>query len=293
MNSSQDNQKYGDSAADTPAKQAAEGVGNGAEASACAPSGNRNTDKDLLRERFEASFARYDDVAHTQKEICSSLAAELAAIPADSVSHIFEFGAGTGFLTRHMAEKFPHAEWVLNDLTPVAEQFLLRYVDASRISWLWGDAEKVEFPGDVDLIASSCTVQWFTDMPAFAARAARATNPGGWLALTTFGVDNFREIRATTGEGLDYLTTERLEEILAGAGYEVVCLRDYHVQLLFEDPSSVLKHIKATGVNSVKKASWGHDRFMRFDADYRRMFSAEGGGVTLTFHPVILLARLK
>lgn len=258
------------------------------------PAGNqpaRQADKELIHDRFETSFAEYDRMASTQRRICGELVAELEKLPLGDVRSIFEIGAGTGFLTCDLVRLYPGARWYLNDLVEAAGKFLCRYVPAEDSEWLWGDAEAIDYPSGLDLVASSCTIQWFGDMPAFAARAAAATNKGGWIALTTFGPENFREIRATTGEGLDYRTPEQMASIFEAAGYRIQLVRQWEEVLRFEDPSSVLKYIKATGLNSVKKAKWGHERFLRFESDYKRLFPAEGGGVTLTFHPMILIGQ--
>lgn len=249
------------------------------------------TDKELIRERFHQKFGEYDRLAETQRCICHELAAEVHTHIPGPITRALEIGAGTGFLTADLIRRYPSAKWFLNDLVPEAEAFLSRYASGNDVEWLWGDAEKIDFPANLDLITSSCTVQWFSDMKGFAARAAAATKSGGWLALTTFGPDNFREIRATTDEGLDYLSEEELGVIFRDTGYKVVILRNWHEILRLDDPAAVLRHIKETGVNSVKKAKWGHDRFDRFNADYKRLFSTEDAGVTLTFHPIIMLAQ--
>lgn len=252
------------------------------------------TDKELIRERFYHKFDEYDRLARAQKRICKALSDEMRAlIPPSAVGNALEIGAGTGFLTQDMVRRYPDSEWHLNDLIPEAGEYLSRYTPGVRTHWLWGDAEKMDFPQGLDLITSACTIQWFSDITAFARKAAAATQPGGWLALSTFGPDNFKEIRATTGDGLEYLSTEELAKVFSDAGYEIKILRDWYEQLSMDDPSAVLRHIKETGVNSVKKAAWGPDRFEKFNADYKRLFSTPEGHVTLTFHPVIIIAQKK
>ncbi len=200
-----------------------------------------------------------------------------------------EIGVGTGFLTSHLARLFPHAEWFLNDISDASETFVAGSVPCCT-AFMWGDAENMEFPQGLDLIASASTVQWFDDLPGFARRASAATRPGGWLVLSTFGPDNFREIRNVTGEGLEYYSLAELTGILESAGYEVVSGREYSRVLRFDTPLDVLHHIKATGVNSLRQTRWGRRQLDDFDTRYKAAHS-EGESVVLTYHPILIAAR--
>lgn len=248
------------------------------------------TDKDLIKERFEQSFARYDRQAHVQQRICALLAQRIGEVCRRPVARAFEIGVGTGFLTSRLTELFPDAEWVLNDITSAAEKFVAKYMAGVRHEYLWGDAEKAEYPTELDLVVSSSTIQWFEDKEAFARRTAGVLNTGGLLAVSLFGVDHFREVRATTGEGLKYHTVEQLGEILDRAGFDMLHAEDYAEVLTFDKPLDVLAHIRELGVNSVKKTSWGPGRLAGFEDDYIRQFSTPEGKVTLTYHPLLLIA---
>lgn len=227
-----------------------------------------------------------------QRDICAELGGLAAGLcDPGSVSRAMEIGVGTGFLTSHLARLFPDAEWYLNDISESSREFLNNNAPLNS-TFLCGDAEDMEFPGNLDLIASASTVQWFDDMPGFVSRAAEATNPGGWLVLSTFGPDNFREIRETTGEGLDYYTLAELCGIFEAAGYEVSSCTEYTRALSFASPLDVLRHIKATGVNSLVRTHWGPRQLAAFDDKYRAAHSVEGG-VELTYHPILLVTKKK
>ncbi len=273
------------------------------------------TDKELVRRRFEACFGRYDRLAVVQQSICGQLARMLSgAVGADDnvqISRALEIGIGTGFLTRILVARHDDAgnidvegegvstnvistkntKWYLNDLVPAARTYAGEFVQGHDVEWLWGDAEEITFPDELDLIASASTVQWFDDMAAFASRAAAASRPGGWLALSTFGPDNFLEIRATTGEGLNYPTAEEFAQFFRNADYEIIALTEETRTLRFDTPADVLHHIKATGVNSIRQTRWTRQQLSDFSRDYLEQFPASDGGVTLTYHPVLLLAR--
>ena len=281
---------------------------------------NSPADKELIRQRFAAGFRRYDRLARVQQRICDQLAQRIATLcvsfgpsselPGQTLPwtasaggfagrkrlsqfRCLEIGVGTGFLTRRLVPLFPNARWYLNDLSPAAESFVAKYVAGNTIEYCWGDAETIVLPTRLDLLASASTVQWFDDLPAFVARAASALRAGGVLAVSTFGRDNFREIRATTGEGLFYYTRSELETMLASCGFRLLHSDEYAETLHFDTPADVLRHIRATGVNSLRRVHWGRQQLADFDAAYRREFSTTDGRVVLTYHPILLLGQRR
>lgn len=111
------------------------------------------------------------------------------------------------------------------------------------------------------------------------------------MALSTFGPDNFEEIRATTGDGLVYYTSAELAGLLKQAGLTIEEQKEYARRLEFGSPTDVLRHIKATGVNAIRKTRWTPRRLTDFETLYRSRFSTSSGTVTLTYHPILIVAR--
>lgn len=109
--------------------------------------------------------------------------------------------------------------------------------------------------------------------------------------LSTFGPENFREIKAVTDEGLDYYTREQLQELFESAGFLTLETLEYTRSLAFDTPLDVLRHIRATGVNSIRHARWTKRELSDFETRYRNGFRNAEGQVTLTYHPVLLIAE--
>ncbi len=112
-------------------------------------------DKELILRRFETSFDGYNKYADVQRRICARLG-EL--VPKHEVMRGLELGAGTGFLTEYLLRRWPHAEWLVNDLSTEAKRFLEPLAPTAK--WLWGDAEAIPYPSGLDIIASASTAQW-------------------------------------------------------------------------------------------------------------------------------------
>ena len=92
---------------------------------------------------------------------------------------------------------------------------------------------------------------------------------------------------------MHYYTSEQLQELLTAAGYGIVETLEYTRHLPFDTPADVLRHIKTTGVNSIRKARWGKQQLMDFETAYREHFSMPDGRVALTYHPILVLAQKK
>ncbi len=248
-------------------------------------------DIELIKSRFESNFKTYNKLALIQQQICNELSLLISTYCGGDIARAMEVGAGTGFLTSNLTKLYPNSEWYLNDLTPHSQNFISEFAEPTSHSYIWGDAEEIEFPQNLDLIASSSTVQWFDDIDSFISKANRANNVGGYIALTTFGRENFKEINSTMGEGLEYLSRAELEEILIKNGYDIVHSNDYTKSLLFDTPLDVLRHIKATGVNSIKRERLTKSRLLNFENSYKSLFSIADGRVTLTYHPIIIIGK--
>lgn len=258
-------------------------------------------DKELLQRRFSRNLRTYDTLAVVQRSIADRLGGELAVIDPPVIRRGVEIGAGTGFLTRHLVRLFPAAEWTVNDLVPASRDYLPPVTGTGTpVRFTPGDGEAFDFgQSRYDLIASASAVQWFDDLPAFIARSAAGLAPGGLLALTTFGPENFREITATTGQGLAYLPADQLSALCRQEGMELLFQCEWLEQQHYPSPVEVLRHLRLTGVNAVTSESWTHRRLRQFESDYRAAFTRhpdpteknETEYVTLTFHPIILIAR--
>lgn len=207
-----------------------------------------------------------------------------------SCPHILEIGSGTGFLTRKIVENLRPEKLVLND---ICEDMSTCYTDllGEHVTFLSGDAERLSFPTGQDLIVSCSVLQWFVNPERFFERCNTLLKERGYFAFTTFGVENLREISAVTGVGLQYRTLEELEQALA-VHYEIITSSEEHICLTFDTPLQVLYHLKNTGVTAVKRQAWTKRDLHNFCDKYSRLFS-QGETVTLTYHPIYIIARKK
>ncbi|MCC8035345.1 MAG: methyltransferase domain-containing protein [Rikenellaceae bacterium] len=251
-------------------------------------------DKEFVKRRFAQRLRQYHQMAQVQQGIAAELAT-IYKLHFDSLepSRIYEAGAGTGFLTRYLRFYHPEAEFFLNDLTDAAAPFLGELMSGYKTRYLWGDAERIPVPEGTDALFSASTIQWFEDLPAFLRMASDATTKGGALVLSSFGPENFKEIRCIRGEGLDYLPKTELGRMVEEAGYQILHLSEQTRVLYFDIAVDVVYHIKYTGVNALMPVRWTKERLKEFTERYTELFRTREGVVPLTYHPVFVVARKK
>ncbi|EJW96227.1 biotin biosynthesis protein BioC [gut metagenome] len=312
-------------------------------------------DKTLVNHRFSRVVESYHREAVAQRQIAERLVEllqrEVGEVPVHP--HLLEIGCGTGFLTRPLVACLQPGCLVLNDLCTEMSRCYDDWLSGSsgslsqsgsldspsqsgssgslsqwvpgEVHFLAGDAETLLFPGGQDLIVSCSVLQWFTAPETFFSRCARLLKPDGYLAFSTFGGDNLKEVTALTGAGLTYRSLEEWKTLLA-PHFEVVYAGEEHLTLTFDTPLEVLYHLKHTGVTAIRREAWTPGDLRRFCSRYTEAFGipgdiASGGraaserpasersslenpvssanhaasgrpsGVPLTYHPLYILAK--
>lgn len=251
-------------------------------------------DKQRIAECFARARQTYEREAHVQHQVAERMLTYLLeACPDRTVfTHIAEVGCGTGLYSHLLQQTFrPEMLW-LNDLCPEMKESLTDLLVLPTVSFTPGDAEEVVLPRQARTITSCSTFQWFTDLPAFFHRCYQVLPPRGILAFTTFGGENLREIRTLTGHGLHYPTLPELCEMLS-SNYRVLYASEEVATLAFPTPTEVLRHLKQTGVTGTEKRIWTRTRLQHFTEEYSRLFPTEDGQVTLTYHPVYVIAERR
>jgi malonyl-CoA O-methyltransferase len=244
-------------------------------------------DKKLVSSRFARSLQTYDDNALVQRAMAEELVSAMRDTVGTNFERIFEVGCGTGMLTRYIAKEFTYEKLIVNDLVP---EYMVPIMEMTVCDFMAGDVETLPgMPRELDLIISNATFQWMENMERVLRRLAEKLKVGGIIAFSTFGPDNVKEIGELLGIKLRYLTPDEIRQAL-GYCYEELYFSEQRCVLKFPDSLMLLKHLQKTGVTGIRKEVWTRAGMQKFMEDYTARFGDESG-VSLTYHPIVVIAR--
>jgi len=257
----------------------------------------QNIDKEFVKSRFEKSLDSYDQNASVQNTMALDLIANLQNdLSQKEINIIFEIGCGTGFITRRMLENYTFEKYHINDLSPLFFEKIKPLITnyKNKVQFVPGDIEKLikEVKFLPNLIISGAVFQWIENLNSLLSSCYNILAKDGIIAFTTFGLNNFKEIRAIENNKLIYYSLEELKTI-ASPNYEILFSREDSIVKKFESSSILLKHLRYTGVAGITKKIWTKKHFIRFTNLYQENFSDENNLLNLTYNPIYMILKKK
>ncbi|EGF1228893.1 malonyl-ACP O-methyltransferase BioC [Campylobacter jejuni] len=193
------------------------------------------------------------------------------------ISHfekVFEFGCGRGELSKKLQNFITFDEYLKNDILDFKENSNILIFDMNEIAKQ--DLSKEKF----DLIVSNATLQWL-DLKRILPNLRDMLNQNGILLLSTFAKQNLKEIKQSTGFGLNYFSLNELEQIFKVYFNEVKITQEL-VELSFDNALDVFRHLKLSGVNSLGFYPLNKGFLKEFEEKFQNK---------LTYHPVFILCK--
>lgn len=249
-------------------------------------------DKNLIRKRFAKAADTYGKKADVQRNIAAHML-QLTEdfIPANNHSRVLEVGCGTGMFTRMYLERFiPQKLWINDICSEVASFF--NDLNGPDFRFIAGDAENIDFPERLNLIVSCSAIQWFDKPERFFRRCCSLLDNGGYMAVSTFGKKNLNEVSSITGFSLAYRSVGELKHSLE-KDYEILYADEDIVNIKFNSPLDILKHMKETGVTGIESKRWTKGMLSDFCSAYSERYTGKDNKVVLTYHPIYLILKKK
>ncbi|EOW2191257.1 malonyl-ACP O-methyltransferase BioC [Campylobacter jejuni] len=193
------------------------------------------------------------------------------------ISHfekVFEFGCGRGELSKKLQNFITFNEYLKNDILDFKENSNILIFDMNEIAKQ--DLSKEKF----DLIVSNATLQWL-DLKRILPSLRDMLNQNGILLLSTFAEQNLKEIKQSTGFGLNYFSLNELEQNFKVYFNEVKITQEL-VELSFDNALDVFRHLKLSGVNSLGFYPLNKGFLKEFEEKFQNK---------LTYHPVFILCK--
>lgn len=190
--------------------------------------------------------------------------------------HILEFGCGGGRFSESIREKLVFKSLLCTDINDFSEYFkpgdflLLDMNEANELNIYF------------DLLIANAAFQWLEPKNAFL-NLKTFLKKGGVLALSSFGENNIKEIKALSKNGLFYPDIAMLKALLKHAGFKLIKIIESEEKLYFKSPLKLLKQLKLSGSNALNSSFFiGKKELMRIEKEFKN---------TLTYHPIYILAR--
>lgn len=211
-------------------------------------------DKVLVGQRFASTINQYNNEAHIQTIVANNVASLIKLIYEREIirSDVLEIGVGGGLLTQRYIPMLSGCHIKLWDL--VVPSFPSRVGD-NTITTLSCDAETtIHGLNDysLDLIISSSTIQWFNSPRRFLLTCAQKLRRGGRAIISCYVKGSIPQLNdIPNAKPLRYPVLNDLG-VLLGRNFSVSTMTRTHTQQ-FDSPTDVLRHLRATGVNSLDR----------------------------------------
>ncbi|MGB3224732.1 MAG: malonyl-ACP O-methyltransferase BioC [Desulforhopalus sp.] len=253
----------------------------------------QHLDKQLVADSFKASAATYDENAIVQKEISLKLIDYLNNCHALQSSTVLEIGCCTGILSEMLVQAKEIKRIYLNDIVPEfctkTSERIKKYVD--QVVCIPGDIERCFLPADLNLVISSATFQWMSDLLTLFKNIHKALCQEGYLVFSIFGPGTMQEISSLTGRSLQYHSLERLTEMLE-EHFNIITMQNEIRQIFFPNVRSVLQHIRQTGVGGLGRTKWMPGKYKEFEKQYTSRFASEKG-YPVTYASTFVVAKKR
>lgn len=251
----------------------------------------QHVDKRLVASSFEASASTYEASAIVQKEISGQLVRILERHGIVDYRRAFEIGCATGVLTRLICALGSIETLYVNDIVKEFCSTTRKRVmeNTGYVEMLPGDIEGIQLPTQLDLVISSSTFQWMSDLPGLFGKIHNSLKPNGHLAFTIFGPGTMAEIAEITGRSLQYHSNDALAAMLDG-NYRITSMHTEKKCLYFPTVRAVLRHIQQTGVGGLGRAKWTKAKLIEFERQYAELFLSDLG-VPVSYVSTFILAE--
>lgn len=236
-------------------------------------------DKRHTRAAFDRAAQSYDEHAALQRHVVDHLADSLEVMTVTPRTAL-DIGAGTGYCAQMLAEHYPRTQITLADFAPA----MLRAARAkaprwrSRRSYVCAEAEHLPFADrSFDLVFSSLTFQWCTDLDAVFEQCARVLRPDGLFIFSSLGPDTLYELRESWAAVDDtprvnrFIDMHDVGDALVRAGFSSPVIECDRITVNYPDVYAVMRDLRGIGaVNTLA----GRRRGLSTRRDLQRMAEA-------------------
>ncbi len=279
-------------------------------------------DKNIIKKSFSKAAGSYDSNSGLQRAVAEDLLGLLGSVtprrePAYagaasnslpqaalvSEATILDIGCGTGRLTGGIKSLFPEASVCASDIAFPMLVKSRENLGVTGFKPVQADCEALPFEDSAfNIVASSLTYQWATDIFSAFKEANRVLRKNGLFVFSTLGPDTLRELRecySLAKSAYKYLMTfKSLDEVaheLKKAGFNVESIERRNVIRTYEDMRGLISTLKNIGasppLNGGGKGLSTGSTLRTAERIYKERYSSESGeGVKATYEVIFVTA---
>lgn len=219
---------------------------------------------------FNRSAKTYSAAAVLPREIGTALCERLDFIRIDPKT-ILDIGAGTGFISQQLQQRYSPAQVIALDLASLR----LQEIDGKQITKICADAHTLPLANDsMDLIVSNLCLSWCqTELDSVFNEWQRVLKPGGTLLFTCFGPDTLQELKTSFHASDDlihvphFIDMHDIGDSLTRSDWQDPVLDVEHLTLTYASVKQLLHDVKLQGLNTfqmpTRKTLTGKMRWQR------------------------------
>jgi len=240
-------------------------------------------DKRRIQQSFDRAAVRYDEVAVLQREVGKRTLERMELIR-HQPGCILDIGAGTGYCSHALLQRYRKAMVISADLSPA----MLRVAAGRGSVWeRWrrqqafvaADIEQLPFAdASVDLLFSNLTLQWCPDLKQAFSEIRRVLKPGGLLMFSTFGPDTLKELRESWQTVDDYTHVSAfadmhdIGDLVLGSQFADPVMDSERFTLTYKEVRELMQDLKILGAHNAtagrQRGLTGKQRFARMAEAY-------------------------
>lgn len=191
---------------------------------------------------------------------------------------ILDIGAGTGFISHDLQQRYSTAQVIAMDLALLR----LQEIASKTITKICADAHTLPLANDcIDLLVSNLCLSWFQPkLDSVFKEWLRVLKPGGTLLFTCFGPDTLAELKACFRASDDfihvpsYIDMHDIGDSLTRSGWQDPVLDVEHFTLTYANVKQLMQDLKLQGLNSLqipaRKTLTGKMRWQRMIKAYEK-----------------------
>ena len=260
-------------------------------------------DKRRVRHAFDRAAGDYDRVAVLQREVGKRLLERLDYMRLQPYT-IVDIGAGTGHLSKTLAQRYKQTRVIALDLAPNMLRSARRHAGTlarllRRQSFVCADAEGLPLADQsADMIFSNLTLQWCGDLDRVFTEFRRVLRPGGMALFSTFGPDTLKELRDSWAAADNavhvsaFIDMHDIGDALLRSGFADPVMDAERFTLTYPDVRTVMQELKLLGAHNAargrNRSLTGKGRLRAMSAAYERY--RDNGTLPASFEVVYGLA---